>query len=81
MADWSDNRAFHGLIRRASTIAAANMAVQQELTAAFNHRYGTTYSDVDADQIIDVLDQGGGSLSGSECDEIMAGAGCPRIDQ
>jgi hypothetical protein len=74
----SDNRAFAGLLRRATRMAAAAQDIQQELTAAFTERYGATYSDVDADQLIDVLDYGGGiAPTVAEVDEIMAAAGYP----
>lgn len=66
------------LLRRAATLAYQHSAVQHELTRAFNERYGCTYSDVDADQIIDVLDYHGGDLTVEQCDQIMAECGAPR---
>lgn len=78
MTDWHDNYRFAQLLRRAATISSKAQAVQQELTEAFRARYGKTYSDVDADQIIDVLDYGGGAkLTYRECDRLMADCGAP----
>lgn len=65
------------LLNRAGLIARQAAKVQSELTDAFNDRYGTTYSDVDADEIIDVLDYIGGGISLAECDRIMTEAGFP----
>lgn len=73
------SRLTNALLRRAARSAARQMAIQQELTEAFRARYGTTYSDVDADAIIDVLDFGGGDLTVAECDAIMAECGAPRL--
>jgi hypothetical protein len=43
-------------------------------------RYGCSYSDVDADGIIDMLDYSGGSeFSASEFDEEMNRAGVQRV--
>lgn len=61
--------------------AAAQMKVQQELTKFFEARYGATYSDVDADLLIDLFDYQGGSSKEvptlAEVDAIMTNAGCP----
>lgn len=68
------------LLRRAVNAAAKAKAVQAELTAAFNDRYGWTYSDVDCDALIDVLDYGGNShLTVADCDREMALCGAPRL--
>ncbi|MCJ8336550.1 MAG: hypothetical protein MJH10_20355 [Epibacterium sp.] len=56
--DWTDNRKFAGLLKRAVRIAVASHHIQSELTEAFEARYGCTYSDVDADQLIDMFDYG-----------------------
>lgn len=56
--DWTNNKMFRGLLRRATRIAREFSEVQGELTEAFNERYGCTYSDIDADQLIDTLDYG-----------------------
>ncbi len=47
------------LLKKAGRIASEANAMQQVLTELFNKRYGCTYSDIDADSIIDVLDYGG----------------------
>lgn len=68
------------LLRKATRVAADSAAVQRQLTEAFQERYGVTYSDVDADPIIDALDYGTGRLSSlAECDRIMAEHGAPRL--
>jgi len=68
------------LLRRAARASAQAMAVQHELTAAFRDRYGVTYSDVDCDALIDILDYAGGAgLTVAECDRLMAASGAPVI--
>lgn len=69
----------NALLRKASELAERKMAVQIELTAAFVERYGVTYSDVDADKIIDTLDIHGGAITVAECDRIMTSCGHPPI--
>lgn len=64
------------LLDRAVRIASAAAIVQGELTAAFEERYGLTYSDVDCDALIDVLDYGGGArLTVADCDREMLACG------
>lgn len=65
------------LLKKAARISAEYQDIQNQLTDAFNERYGVTYSDVDADGIIDVLDYGGGDLTVEDCDAIMAATGNP----
>lgn len=66
------DRDFIYLINRAVIIASKHALVQAELTKAFEDRYGCTYSDVDADQLIDLFDyQGGPAPTLVEVDEIM----------
>jgi hypothetical protein len=68
------------LLDRAVRISAQAQAVQQELTDAFRARYGTTYSDVDCDALIDILDYGGGKrLSVADCDREMEACGASRL--
>lgn len=74
MARLTDN-----LLRRAVIAAGRHAAMQAELSKAFEERYGKTYSDVDADYIIDALDCGQGSITLVECDEHMARLGAPVI--
>jgi hypothetical protein len=66
-------------LKRACRIASEASEVQSQLTAMFEERYGTTYSDAGADDIIDVLDYGGGTLTLEECDRIMTDAGYPPL--
>ncbi|MBS3648798.1 hypothetical protein KEU06_09290 [Pseudaminobacter sp. 19-2017] len=65
------------LLNRAADLAELQSKVQSDLTEAFRERYGTTYSDVNADEIIDVLDYHGGHITLSDVDEIMTKAGYP----
>lgn len=65
------------LLKKAARLSAEFQEIQSQLTDAFNERYGVTYSDVDADAIIDTLDYGGGDLTVEECDNIMAATGNP----
>jgi hypothetical protein len=68
------------LLRRAARIAEQASKVQADLTEAFRDRYGVTYSDVDCDWLIDVLDYGGGkNLTVAECDRAMENCGAPRL--
>lgn len=67
------------MLTKAGRLAEEMQGVQQSLTEAFRHRYGVTYSDVDADEIIDVLDYQGGKLTVEDCDRIMTAAGYPPV--
>lgn len=73
------DKEFQSLLNRGAKIAAKAYEVHQELTKAFEDRYGTTYSDVDADEIIDILDYQGGKITVKEVDEIMANTGNPKL--
>lgn len=78
MSKWLYPRPFGGLLRRATRLARAHAEAQAELTAAFMDRYGTTYSDIDADKLIDALDYGNGAtLNTAQVDAIMEKAGWP----
>jgi phenylpyruvate tautomerase PptA (4-oxalocrotonate tautomerase family) len=69
---WHDAQRFEGLLRRAVRIAAEKSDVAAELTEAFTERYGKTYSDIDCDELIDVLDYGsGGKLTVKQVDKLM----------
>ncbi len=49
-----------------------------QITAVFEERYGQTFSDVDADGLIDMPDYGGGGTpTVAECDEEMERCGAP----
>lgn len=64
------------LLRRAARLAEQSSIVQGQLTDAFRQRYGVTYSDVDCDRLIDILDyHGADNLTVRECDEAMAACG------
>lgn len=68
------------LLKRAHAAAVRHNALNAKLTSAFNERYGCTYSDVDADWIIDSLDYGSGSeVTVEQCDQIMTDAGRPPV--
>jgi len=68
------------LLRRATRIAEQASEVQAKLTEAFRGRYGITYSDVDCDPLIDILDYGGGTPPTiAQCDQWMANCGAKRI--
>jgi hypothetical protein len=75
------NKQFGNLLKRASRIAREHSDVQQELTKAFNERYGTTYSDVDCDELIDILDYGGFAPTVANADEAMAKCGAPKLEE
>lgn len=72
-------RLTNALLRKAAKAAERHSAVQAELSEAFSARYGCTYSDADADPIIDVLDYQGGELTVEQCDAIMADHGAPKL--
>lgn len=65
------------LLKRAARLAFEHSAVQSDLTRAFNARYGCTYSDVDCDEIIDILDYHGGAITVEQCDDAMERCGFP----
>lgn len=67
------------MLKRAARVAEEMTQIASSLSAAFIQRYGVTYSDVDADEIIDVLDYHGGHLTVADCDRIMTEAGHPPV--
>lgn len=68
------------LLKKAERIANEAHKMGSILTDVFNERYGITYSDVDADSIIDALDYGvAGGLTVEDCDRIMTDAGYPPL--
>ncbi len=70
---------FTRLLKRAAKAAKEQKLLNNQLTQAFEDRYGCTYSDVDADELIDCLDYGhGGSFKASEVDEIMSRCGATQ---
>ncbi len=72
------NKGFAGLLRRAETVGDKWHKIQSELTAAFEERYGVTYSEVDDDWLIDSFDYGGTGVTIEEVDQKMAENGYPR---
>lgn len=67
------------LLQRAASLASQALKVQGELSEAFTERYGATYSDVDCDSLIDILDYGGGHVTLKIADEEMARCGKPPL--
>ncbi len=67
------------LLQRAAAHAARGAVLQGQLTRAFNLRYGTTYSDVDCDELIDILDYEGGHLTLAIADRAMEASGAPVL--
>ena len=67
------------LLSKASALAEKKMKIQHDLTNAFIERYGVTYSDVDCDSIIEVLDYAGGDITLEECDQEMTRCGYPPL--
>lgn len=65
---------FDKLLKRTARAAAKHFDLQQELNDEFIKRYGVTYSDVDADELIDILDMGGGTISEKFVDRVMKDA-------
>lgn len=69
----------NSLLKRACKISNEYAEIQAKLSEAFEDRYGTTYSDVDCDQLIDILDGGTGvssiKLTVSDCDNYMNDCG------
>lgn len=68
---------FQALLNRASKAAREHDMAVRAAHDAFVERYGATYSDVDADQIIDILNYQGGVISVGDCDTAMTERGCP----
>ena len=78
----SDVQKANGLFRRACTAARTQHLVQQELTKFFTDRYGTTYSDLDLDCLIEAFDYSGDETAPTlkQVDETMTLAGHPPIE-
>lgn len=68
----------NAFLERAARSAAHAKRMQAILTKAFEERYGVTYSDVDSDWLIEVLDYGNGRTPTlADCDRVMTDAGHP----
>lgn len=73
---------FSKLLTRCAKSAAAHFQLQDQVNTECQRRYGCSYSDRDADELIDVLDiQGADKLTASEFDKVMEFAGARRIDK
>lgn len=59
------------IINRMAKIAFERVELSQQIDAICVERYGCTYSEIDCDGIIDVLDFGGGSMSEKQFDAYM----------
>ena len=56
--------------------------LQNRVSDEFKRRYGTTYSDADLDDFIDIFDYGSGDpLTAAQTDRLMEDHGFPRIDE
>lgn len=72
---------FTKLLTRCARSAAKHKKLMAQVSEECLKRYGTTYSDADADGIIDSLDHiGGDSFTSKEFDQDMAASGYSRID-
>lgn len=69
----------NALLKRACIAAEKHSKMSALITEAFEERYGKTHSDVDCDELIDILDYQGGPLTVRECDEAMMRCGAPRL--
>lgn len=67
------------LLQDVADLTARKAKLQQKLTEAFEERYGVTYSAVDSDELIDVLDYHGGHINLKLADEAMFRAGYPAL--
>lgn len=72
-----NRRQFQQVLTAAARAACENARQQARLTEAFEERYGVTYSEVDADGLIDALDYGGKTPTVDEADKEMTERGHP----
>lgn len=71
---------FTKLLTRCSKAAAKHYELMDLVNAECQRRYGCSYSDIDADQLIDVLDiHGGENITAQYFDEQMTLSGAYRI--
>ena len=68
---------FQELLTKACRAARAHARLNHKITDAFEARYGCTYSDVDADSLIESLDYGSVTVTVAECDADMTLHGKP----
>ncbi|MBC8719261.1 hypothetical protein [Ochrobactrum sp. Marseille-Q0166] len=67
-------------LHAACRLAQKHTKTNLEINRLFEQRYGTSYSEIDEDWIIDSLDYGTGKLlSLKECDKLMAENGYPPL--
>ena len=82
------NRLIVGLLKRTARLAEDHRRAIAEVNEWFEARYGKSYSDVDCDHLIDILDYGVGSwaIDGAKgpsvalIDRLMADCGAPALD-
>lgn len=74
---------FTKLLTRCSKAAAKHYYLMDQVNTECQKRYGCSYSDVDADQLIDQLDIHGSEedVTAQYFDEQMQSCGKSRIDQ
>lgn len=71
---------FSKLVLSAQKIARKHMDLSSQITEAFIARYGITFSDIDADELIEAFDYGGGDcFTVHEIDKIMTSKGYPPL--
>jgi hypothetical protein len=73
------DRQLQKLLDRTAKVSEMHLELSRRVTEAFRGRYGTTHSDVDADEIIDSLEYGAGPISIEKCDEAMSLRGYPPL--
>lgn len=72
----------NAFLRRVHSASIRHHELQRELGEAMTERYGCTHSDVDCDQLIDVLDMGGGETpTVADCDLAMAECGVAALNE
>lgn len=72
---------FTKLLTRCAQAARKHHALNLEVDQECKRRYGCSYSDIDADSLIDDLDMlGAEKLTASEFDQHMKNHGAKRID-
>lgn len=75
------NSEFSKLLTSTAKAALKHQILLSKVNSECRARYGTSYSDIDADCIIDILDLlGGNSFTEDEFNKAMEDAGATRID-
>lgn len=73
------NREFQSLLDRCAKAAEKHIRLIKEVEQECEARYGVSYSDVDADGIIDVLNYQGGKITVKQFHKEMELHGAERI--